>query len=106
MNQKIPLLKYSQIILFSSSLCWAGQALLEARQTDLPELPPRRLFGDPLDKDFLKSRQMVREMRDGENNAAGDSSGGRGGCNLALLAVMAMLTGISYGNGGCRFSFK
>ncbi|CAM9590327.1 unnamed protein product [Scytosiphon promiscuus] len=45
-----------------SDFVWLHEALLEARQTDLPELPPRRLFGDPLDKDFLKSRQMALDF--------------------------------------------
>ncbi|CBJ27444.1 myosin-like protein [Ectocarpus siliculosus] len=45
-----------------SDFVWLHEALVEARQTDLPELPARRLFGDPLDKDFLKGRQMALDF--------------------------------------------
>lgn len=44
------------------------QHLVEAGQIDLPELPPRKkLFEDPLDKDFLKARQMVRDDERAKN---------------------------------------
>ncbi|CAM9373494.1 unnamed protein product [Pylaiella littoralis] len=45
-----------------SDFVWLHEALQEARQEDLPELPARRLFGDALDKDFLKSRQVALDF--------------------------------------------
>ncbi|CAN0096815.1 unnamed protein product, partial [Sphacelaria rigidula] len=42
-----------------SDFVYLHEHLVEAGQMDLPELPPRKkLFEDPLDKDFLKARQM------------------------------------------------
>ncbi|CAN0001852.1 unnamed protein product [Choristocarpus tenellus] len=38
------------------------QALQESGQTDLPDMAPRRLFGDPLDKDFLAERRIQLDM--------------------------------------------
>lgn len=46
-----------------SDFVYLHEHLVEAGQIDLPELPPRKkLFEDPLDKDFLKARQMALDF--------------------------------------------